>query len=47
MVEEVRQWVKEHRRTRQLLAQISENSLQIIRRHVSARRAAARASALP
>lgn len=47
MVEEVRQWVKEHRRTRQLLAQISENSLQIIRRHVTARRAAARASALP
>ena len=45
MVEEVRQWVKEHRKVKQLLAQISENSIQIIRRHVTARRAAARASA--
>ena len=46
MVEEVRQWVKEHQKTKLLLAQISENSLQIIRRYVSAQRAAARASAL-
>jgi hypothetical protein len=42
LVEEVRQWVKEYQRTKQLLTQISEQSLQIIRRHVGAQRAAAR-----
>lgn len=47
LVEEVRQWVKEYQRTKQLLAQISAQSLQIIRRHVSAQRAAARVSANP
>ena len=47
LVEEVRQWVKEYHRTKQLLAQISEQSLQIVRRHVGAQRAAARVNADP
>ena len=45
LVEEVRQWVKEYQRTKQLLAQISDQGLQVIRRHVGAQRAAARVSA--
>jgi hypothetical protein len=47
LVEEVRQWVKEYQRAKQLLAQISAQSLQIIRRHVNAQRAAARVNANP
>jgi hypothetical protein len=45
LVEEVRQWVKEYQRTKQLLSQISDQGLQIIRRHVRAQRAAARVNA--
>jgi hypothetical protein len=45
LIEEVRTWVKEYRRTKQLVAQISEQSVQIIRRYVSAQRAAARVNA--
>jgi hypothetical protein len=45
LVEEVRQWVKEYQRTKQLLAQISDQSLQIIRQYVRAQRAAARVNA--
>ena len=45
LIEEVRQWVKEYHRTKQLLAQISEQSVQIIRRHVGDQRAAARGNA--
>ena len=45
LVEEVRQWVKEYRRTKQIVAQISDQSVQIIRRYVRAQRAAARANA--
>ena len=45
LVEEVRQWVKEYQRTKQILAQISYQSVQIIRRYVGAQRAAARVSA--
>jgi len=46
LLEEVRQWVKEYRRTKQIVAQISEQSVQIIRSYVRAHRAAARVSAL-
>lgn len=42
LVGEVRQWVKEYQRTKRILAQISAQSIQIIRQHVRARRAAAR-----
>ena len=45
LVEEVRQWVREYQRTKKILAQISCQSLQIIRLYVRAQRAAARASA--
>jgi len=45
LVEEVRQWVKEYQRTKQIVAQISYQSLQIIRRYVRAQRAAARVNA--
>jgi hypothetical protein len=45
LVEEVRRWVKEYQRTKQIVAQISYQSLQIIRRYVPAQRAAARANA--
>jgi hypothetical protein len=45
MLPEVKQWVKEYRRVKQLLQQISYQSLQIIRGHVRERRAAARVSA--
>jgi len=45
LVEEVRKWAKEYQRTKHLLSQISEQSLQIIRRYVGARRAAARVNA--
>ena len=42
MVEEVRQWVEEHKRIKRLVREISNNSLAIIHRHVPASRAAAR-----
>jgi len=42
MVEEVRQWVEEHKRVKRLIREISNNSLAIIHRHVPASRAAAR-----
>lgn len=45
LVEEVRRWVKEYRKTKELVTQVSEQSMQIIRRHVRGRRAAARGSA--
>ena len=45
LVEEVRQWVKEYQRTKQILAQISYQSVQIIRQFVRAQRAAARVNA--
>lgn len=45
LVEEVRQWVKEYRRTKQILAKISYQSVEIIRRHVREQRAAARVNA--
>jgi len=47
LVQEVRQWVKEYQRTKQIVAQISCQSVQIIRRYVRAQRAAARISAEP
>jgi len=40
MVKEVREWVKEHKRVKKLIAEISYNSLQIIRGHGKAQRAA-------
>jgi len=43
MVEEVKRWVKEHKRVKGLIREISKNSLAIIHRHVPASRAAARA----
>jgi hypothetical protein len=43
MLEEVRAWVEEHKRAKQLLAEISEIGIQIIKRHVPVKRAAARA----
>jgi len=42
MVEEVRQWVKEHKRVKRVIGEISKTSLAIIHRHVPASRAAAR-----
>ncbi|NQT83588.1 hypothetical protein HQ563_11210 [bacterium] len=42
MVEEVREWVEEHKRVKRLIREISQNSLAIIHRHVPASRAAAR-----
>lgn len=45
LVEEVRQWVKEYQRAKQILAQISYQSLRIIRQYVCAQRAAARVNA--
>ena len=45
LFQEVEQWTKEYRRAKQLLQQISYQSVQIIQRHVRERRAAARVSA--
>lgn len=45
LIEEVRQWVKEYQRTKQIVAQISDQSVEIIRRYVRAQRAAARVNA--
>ena len=45
MLQEVEQWAQEYRRAKQLLRQISYQSMQIIQGHVRARRAAARVSA--
>jgi hypothetical protein len=42
MVEEVTGWVQEHKRVKQLIREISNNSLAIIHRHVPTSRAAAR-----
>ncbi len=43
MVKEVRQWVKEHKRAKQLMSKISYQSIRIIKQYVSHKRAAARA----
>ena len=43
MLKEVRQWVREHKRAKRLLLEISYQSVQIIKSHVSEKRAAARA----
>ncbi len=42
MVEEVKEWVKEHKRARELLADVSRNSIAMIRAHTRAKRSAAR-----
>ena len=42
MLEEVRQWVREYKRARQLLRHISYQSIRIIKEHVPHKRAAAR-----
>ncbi len=42
MVKEVEKWVREHRRAKELISQISDLGLQIIRRHIPAKRAAER-----
>lgn len=42
LVPEVKQWVKQHRELKKLMAEISESSVGIIRRYVSEKRAAAR-----
>jgi len=42
LVEEVRTWVDEHKRIKRLIAEISKESMEIIRRHVPASRAAAK-----
>lgn len=47
LLREVEQWVKEYRRAKHLLGEISHQSMQIIRGHVRAQRAAARVSAKP
>lgn len=47
MVEEVRAWVNEHKRAKRLLADISKNSIAIIKSHVPRKRAAARAPGKP
>ena len=44
MLEEVRQWVEEHKRAKQLLKDISYQSIRIIKQHVPHKRAAARVS---
>ena len=47
MLEEVEKWAKEYRRAKQLLREISYQSMQIIQNHVREQRAAARVSAKP
>jgi hypothetical protein len=42
MLEEVREWVEEHKRAKQLLKDISYQSIQLIKEHVPHKRAAAR-----
>ena len=42
MLREVRQWVKEHKRAKKLLKEISYQSIRIIKEHVPQKRAAAR-----
>jgi hypothetical protein len=42
MLKEVRQWVREHKRAKRLLKQISYQSIRIIKAHVPHKRAAAR-----
>lgn len=46
-LQEVEQWAKEYRRAKQLLKEISYQSMQIIQHHVQERRAAARVNAKP
>jgi hypothetical protein len=41
-VEEVREWVNEHKRIRTLIREVSNASLEVLKRHVPASRAAAR-----
>jgi len=43
MLQEVRQWVREYKRARQLLRDVSYQSIRIIKEHVPHKRAAARA----
>ena len=43
MVQEVQQWVTEHKRIKNLLQEISDLSVTILQRHVPAKRAAVRA----
>lgn len=45
MLKEVEQWVQEYRRAKQLLQEISYQSIRIIQGHVREQRAAARVSA--
>lgn len=47
MLQEVEQWAKEYRRAKQLLKEISYQSVQIIQHHVRERRAVARVNAKP
>ena len=42
LVKEVQSWIRNHRRVKQLLSEISTLSIAIIQRHVSEKRAAAR-----
>jgi RNA polymerase-interacting CarD/CdnL/TRCF family regulator len=42
LVKEVRSWIRNHRRVKQLLSEISTLSIAIIRRHVTQQRASAR-----
>ena len=42
MVEEVRQWTRSYRRLKQLIREVTRNSLALIHGHVVARRAASR-----
>ena len=42
MVEEVEKWVKEHRRAKEILSEISDLGVRIIKHHVPAKRAAER-----
>lgn len=42
LLEDVKQWVKEHQRIRNLVREVSKDSLAIIHHHVPASRAAAR-----
>lgn len=46
MVREVQAWIRAHRRLKQIIRKITTHSLALIRGHVAARQAAARAQAL-
>ena len=47
MVEEVRQWIKNHRRLQRILREVSKLNMAIIHRHVPESRAGARSPAQP